>query len=652
MKKLFFLLAFVLFSFQFSHAKKHALIIAVGDYPSKTGWGAISSLNDVALIKQSLLNQNFLESDIIVLTNENATKQGITAALMALQSKLQPGDIVVVHYSGHGQQIFDDNGEEPDDLDEALVPYDAFVKYTHNYKGENHLRDDELANVIANFRNKLGKNGQLLFILDSCHSGSATRGAKTRGGKSAFVPDGWETNKKQVKKGSEMFEGVKLSDDAASFVMISGASADELNYEYDGYGSLSFAFSKAMNELGSDFTYRQLFSKIATNMNIISPNQTPTIEGDVDYKLFKGEIVAQQPYFEVIKIGRQNTVSVNAGKLNRLFTGTTVFIMPAGSTKANADKALATGIITNATYNESTIQLDKPLKSNNRKEYWVFVDKPSYGDIAVNVYIDKPVTDAAVISGVKSFLEKNALGKIVSDTLAADVWIVKEGNKYGLRASRGLSAIDEVASSRGDAVEQITSKLFNYAQGQYLKNLSLQNEDYQFEFKLLPIEHDAASRTTSAFKPEGSNINASGIFEVGTVNDHVVLQVTNNGTKPVYFSIIEINSMGEIAPFMPNPNCKQNDNERMIAPGKTVVYKDCIFSFSPPYERLILKGFATSTPINFQPTVATRGEGTRGPANPLEKFIQKTYTRGSGASSSNEAIDGYSSEFVYEIVRK
>src|SRR5690606_28015254 len=133
--------------------------------------------------------------------------------------------------------------------------------------------------------------------------------------------------------------------------------------------------------------------------------------------------------------------------------------MPAGTTKASAEKAVASGKITNATYNQSTIQLDKPLKSANQKEYWVFVDKPSYGDIAVNVYIDKPVTDAAVISGVKSFLEKNNLGQIVNDTLAADVWIVKEKNSYGLRVARGLSSIHDVASARGDAVEQITTKL-------------------------------------------------------------------------------------------------------------------------------------------------------------------------------------------------
>ena len=131
------------------------------------------------------------------------------------------------------------------------------------------------------------------------------------------------------------------------------------------------------------------------------------------------------------------------------------------------------------------------------------------------------------------------------------------------------------------------------------------------------------------------------------------MQITNKSKKTLYISIIEINSKGEIFPFMPNDNCPLTDDERKLAPGQTMIFKDCVYSFGPPYERLILKGFATTTPINFQPTVATRGEGTRN-ANPLEKFIQQSYTqsRGSTGNSTNSDVDGFTTEFVYEIVKK
>ncbi|SNR63068.1 Caspase domain-containing protein [Lutibacter agarilyticus] len=656
MKKIILLL-FILFSLQIQ-AKKRALIIAVGDYPKESKWGAISSVNDVPLIKNSLLNNGFLEEDIVVLLDANATKQGILTALETLQSKSGKGDIIVIHYSGHGQQIFDDNGDEIDGKDESIVPYDAFARYSDIYKGQNHLRDDEIGNIITGFRNKLGKKGQLLVILDSCHSGSATRGGKARGGQPTFAPLDWVSKSSEKAEGSAMFEKTKLDKDPAPFIMITGASADELNYEYEGFGSLSYAFSKAMTDLGTDFTYRQLFSKINANMLVITPRQTPTIEGDIDYKLFKGEYVAQQLYFEINQITKPDIIQVNAGKLNGLFNNTTVFIAAAGTSKVDASNAISTGTITNANFNSATIKLDNALADTNYKKYWVFVDKPSYGDddYALKVFIDdKTVTDKSINDGVTAYLTENQLGEIVLDSLKSDVIITKEKSTYVLNSSKGIVPIDGVPSSRGtQKLDLINEKLFNYAHGQYLKGLSLKNHDYEFEFKLLPVEFNQNTNKVEVFKSEDSFYSSSGIFEVNTNDSYVVLQVTNKSDRPVYFSIIEINSKGEINPFMPNNNCTLNNNERKLEPGKTMVFKDCVYSFGPPYERLLLKGFATSAPVNFQPTVETRGEGgVRAGFNPLEDFIKQSYTksRGSEGNNTSNGVDGYTTEFVYEIIK-
>ena len=642
-------------NFSIAKAEKYALIIAIGDYPTKTGWSTISSANDVPLIKQALINNGFAQANIQTLIDAAATKEGIIKAIESLKAKLKAGDIVVIHYSGHGQQIFDDNGDEVDGLDEALVPYDAWVKYTFNYKGENHLRDDELGNIIANFRNTLGGKGQLLFILDSCHSGSATRGGKTRGGKGAFAPDDWKPLEEDKTKGSAMVERTKVNADAAPFVMISGASAAELNYEYEGFGSLSYAFSKAMTELGSDFTYRQLFSKIAANMNVISPKQTPTIEGDVDYKLFNGAYVKQQPYFDVVKIANANLIHINGGKIQSLFEGTTVNIVKSGTTSITDKDIISKGTITKSNYNQAFIKLDKSLTSTNAKDFWVFVDKQSYGDIALKVYIDKTIKDNIIKNGVTDFLKEKNLGTIVTDTLLADIILVSNKNAIELRTPKGTEAIDSDESTRGStSLKDINNKLFNFAQGQYLKNLSMKNQTYEFEFKLLPINYSDETGKAGDLIDESKNINEAGIFEVKPEKDHVVLQITNKSKKTLYISIIEINSKGEIAPFFPNDNCSLSSDDRKLAPGQTMIFKDCIFSFGPPYERLILKGFASTTPINFQPTVATRGADSRGANNPLEKFVQQSYTqsRGSTGNTTNNDVDGFSTEFVYEIVNK
>lgn len=666
MKKITLLIFFLAFSIN-AQAEKHALIIAVGDYPVKTGWSSISSANDVPLIKTTLLNQDFKEENITVLKNEMATRAGILNAIKTLQAKLKPGDIVVIHYSGHGQQIYDDNNEEIDDKDESIVPYDALVRFIPNkYEGQNHIRDDELGNIIATFRNILGNEGQLLMLLDSCHSGSATRGGKARGGEATFAPPGWTPNSKQNNNGSGLLEPAKAGPNAAPFVMLSGASADELNYEYEGYGSLSFAFSKAMNDLGSDVTYRKLFSAISANMNVISPNQTPTAEGDLDYKLFGGEYVKQQPYYPISKISRVDIIKINAGKLQSLFDGTTVNILPAGTSKVEDKDIIAKGAITKARFNESIIKLDTPLNTTNEKEFWVFVNEPTYGDISLNIYFDESVKSNATKKAIETFLVEKKIGKIVESATEAKLIIAEEKGTISILTVSGQDTQligDESIFSQPEKdgtydYKEITTTLFNYAQGSYLKDLNLKNYDYEFEFRLLPGKYNAEIDEIELLE-EDAFIDEAGKFKVNTEDDVVFLEVTNKSDKPLYFSIIEINSKGEIATFMPNDDCTLNDNERRIMPGKTMVFENCYFQFGDPYETLILKGFATPKPINFKSTVQSRGEkaDTRGAGenNPLEDFVGETYkqTRGRTANSrsSGGKINGYSTEFVYEIVR-
>ncbi|MAZ26573.1 MAG: peptidase C14 [Cytophagaceae bacterium] len=636
-------------------AERYALIIAVGDYPVESGWAKINSVNDVPLIKNALLVQDFKPENIQIIKDQDATKKAIMDALASLKERVRPGDIVVIHYSGHGQQIFDDNGDEADGKDEALIPYDAYSTYSEGYKGENHFRDDVMGQVITGFRNALGAEGQLLILLDSCHSGSSTRaGGVARGGEAVFAPQGWNPGKNGAGQGSDMMDVERIKEDASPFVMITGASADELNYEYEGVGSLSYSFNKAMSELGNDFTYRQLYAKIAANMNVISPKQTPTLEGNADYKLFKGEYVAQQPYYAVKKVARPDVLEIDAGKLQGLYEGTTVFVMPAGSVAPTKEGALATGKVINPKFNEAIIKLDNGVNTTNEADLWVFINEQAYGDISLNVYFDEAI-EPPIDNAILSILSEKNMGKAVEDSLMADVIISQKENNLILSAAKGRLKIEEIPLTRvTQDPESFFQGMFTYAQGQYLKNLTLDNYEYEFEFKLVPIEYDLDFGYAGDFLPEGSNINDKGIYEVNTSSDFAVVKVTNLSVRPLYITLIEINSKGYIRSFLPNDDCDLSNGDRKIPPGQTVIFKDCVFSFGPPYERLMLKGFASDEPINFQATVETRGESTRaGSTNPLEQFIGETYsqTRGGTGNKVHGKIDGYSTEFIYEIVK-
>ena len=57
-----------------------------------------------------------------MLKNEKATKENINLSLQKLYEDVKTGDYLFLHFSCHGQQMMDLNGDEEDGLDEALVP--------------------------------------------------------------------------------------------------------------------------------------------------------------------------------------------------------------------------------------------------------------------------------------------------------------------------------------------------------------------------------------------------------------------------------------------------------------------------------------------------------------------------------------------------
>ena len=157
---------------------KRALLIGIASYPTykieKLGWNEIHGDNDVKLISRTLKNQGF---NVNTLINKQATAKGIRKALSDMVSRTKHGDIVYIHFSGHGQPYEDLNGDEEDGWDEAIIPYDAGARYVANvYEGNNHIVDDELNGYINQIRKRAGINGFVYVVIDACHAGGSSRG--------------------------------------------------------------------------------------------------------------------------------------------------------------------------------------------------------------------------------------------------------------------------------------------------------------------------------------------------------------------------------------------------------------------------------------------------------------------------------------------
>ena len=152
---------------------KRALVIGLGEQQDKS-WAKINGDKDVPYVQTMLERSGY--GEITALVNQQATKAGIVDAFQNLAAKCGPGDVVYIHFSGHGQLVTDVDGDEDDGWDESWIPYDAYLKYGENDKGEKHLIDDELNVLLTSIRKSIGENGKMLVAVDACHSGDSSRG--------------------------------------------------------------------------------------------------------------------------------------------------------------------------------------------------------------------------------------------------------------------------------------------------------------------------------------------------------------------------------------------------------------------------------------------------------------------------------------------
>ncbi|MSQ47937.1 MAG: caspase family protein [Deltaproteobacteria bacterium] len=142
---------------------KKALLIGINRYKIP-GADLRGCVNDVENMKDVLTQMyGFARKDVAVMTDFAATTTAMKAAIGRLVKDARSGDVLLLHYSGHGANVIDASGDEPDRRDEILCPTDL--------DWHKPLLDDWLRKTF----NRLRSGVSLTVIMDCCHSGSNTR---------------------------------------------------------------------------------------------------------------------------------------------------------------------------------------------------------------------------------------------------------------------------------------------------------------------------------------------------------------------------------------------------------------------------------------------------------------------------------------------
>ncbi len=233
------------------------------------GWsGKLNACEADARAMATLAKKAGFETKVI-LTDE-ATSANVTAAISDASKELGSDDILFLTYSGHGGQVPDTNGEEPDGMDETWVLYDR------------QLIDDELYSMWFQFQ----PGTRILVLSDSCHSGSVVKLAEfdALGNTEAaqkFFNEGtpgvramplkeqkkdYEAKKEQYDEIQRTHPNGELLDISAPVMLISGCQDEQLSSDGARNGLFTATLLKVWDKGNFKGTYTRFYREIAHNM--------------------------------------------------------------------------------------------------------------------------------------------------------------------------------------------------------------------------------------------------------------------------------------------------------------------------------------------------------------------------------------------------
>ena len=227
-------------------------------------------------MKAIATRQGFVASQLLT---AKATAAAVTAAIRAAAKQLASGDCFFLTYSGHGSQVPDKNGDEPDGQDETWVLYDR------------QLVDDELQSLWAGFKAGV----RIVVFSDSCHSGSVTRAVPAQppagtAPRVRLMPP--SQARKVYRQHAKLYDGIQKALPAgekvpvkATVILISGCQDNQTSLDGDRNGLFTENLKKVWRGGKFKGTYRRFRDTIVQKMPATqTPNYFVTGKANVAFE--------------------------------------------------------------------------------------------------------------------------------------------------------------------------------------------------------------------------------------------------------------------------------------------------------------------------------------------------------------------------------
>lgn len=324
-----------------------ALLVAIDDYSPAAGERRPTTLrgakNDIARAKQLLVSRfGFDERDIVTLVDQQATHAAVVRAFHEqLIARAGPETEALFWYSGHGSLCPDAAEREQGGLDNTLVCWDSRIAgAAPGYD----LTDDELYSLR---RALAAKTSRITFVLDSCHSGGATRGGDG-GGEPPLVRFAPAFDRPLAAADVASFwpPGVEFLDDddprrtqPVPHVAIAACAHGEPAHEHrialaDGtvrsHGALTWFLCDALEQAQPGETWLAVARRAAVQLAGAYPRQQVQLEGDLTRELFSARFGPAPRGVAAETAAGSRLVQLFAGTLQGLRVGSQVEIVEEG----------------------------------------------------------------------------------------------------------------------------------------------------------------------------------------------------------------------------------------------------------------------------------------------------------------------------------
>jgi hypothetical protein len=328
-------------------ARKRALLIGINDYsastltpetsraPAAREWPNLAgTIHDVHLMRDLLgPTYGFNREDIVILTDQQATRSGILRELKRLEASARKNDVVLFYYSGHGSQVSNSLSPEKDKLDESLVPADSRL-------GPEDIRDKDLRKI---FNKILDRGAKLTVVLDTCHSGSGTRAGLDAG----LVARGVKPDERDVADPSDP----PHPENRGALVLAATQDFDRA-YEIpasDGLirGAFTWALARALKDTERGEPVSDTFLRIEARLSVSGPGQDPVLAGTPAVRLrpFLGERIDRKnrrPVIAIQEIRPDGMYELRGGWANGVTAGSELRV--AGNPDVRLEVQSITGI--------------------------------------------------------------------------------------------------------------------------------------------------------------------------------------------------------------------------------------------------------------------------------------------------------------------